>query len=223
MATAKQIAANRNNSKKSTGPRTTEGKAVSSQNRRIHGLLGRFEVYGAEEQLAYDVFLDGLIDDQKPVGLLETELVKKMSEHFWLSKRARRCQEGCFAQSSPAENNRAEIEILPHLERFTAYQAHHDRAFRRALGDLQTLRKQRQSTEIGFEREKRAKAEEERRDAREQRAQNRERQRENEETRRQDTHKVAHAIENEKLLQHQFNTARAAVTFEQLNARHLAA
>ncbi|HEX4748445.1 MAG TPA: hypothetical protein VH302_02790, partial [Bryobacteraceae bacterium] len=76
MATPKQIAANRRNSQKSTGPRTSEGKAVSSQNRRIHGLLGRFEVFGAEEQLEYDVFLDGLIDDQKPVGLLETELVK---------------------------------------------------------------------------------------------------------------------------------------------------
>jgi hypothetical protein len=131
---------------------------------------------------------------------------------MWLSKRARRCQEGCFIQSSPIENNKVEIEILPPLERFTGYQAHHDRAFRRALADLQTLRKQRQTTEIGFERQKRAQAEEGRRAAREQRAKNAERRRDNEEFRRQETHKVAYATREVafQLKQQQFFVASAA-------------
>ncbi len=39
MATsAKQIAANRRNAKKSSGPRTSEGKAVASRNAITHGL-----------------------------------------------------------------------------------------------------------------------------------------------------------------------------------------
>jgi hypothetical protein len=40
MATKAQINANRRNSKKSTGPRTAESKAVVSQNVVKHGLSG---------------------------------------------------------------------------------------------------------------------------------------------------------------------------------------
>ena len=39
MPTTAQILANRNNSQKSTGPRTVEGKAVVSQNAVKHVLL----------------------------------------------------------------------------------------------------------------------------------------------------------------------------------------
>ena len=41
MATDRQIAANRANSKKSTGPKSRDGKRRASQNAHIHGLRGR--------------------------------------------------------------------------------------------------------------------------------------------------------------------------------------
>ena len=40
MATQAQISANRRNASKSTGPRTDQGRATSSQNARRHGLRG---------------------------------------------------------------------------------------------------------------------------------------------------------------------------------------
>ena len=40
MTTARQVAANRENSKRSTGPKTTHGKAVSRRNALSHGLSG---------------------------------------------------------------------------------------------------------------------------------------------------------------------------------------
>ncbi len=168
MATPKQIAANRRNAKKSCGPVSADGKARVGQNRLVHGLLGRFQVLEGEDQQRYDNLVDQLILEQKPVGLLETELVKKISEHMWLSDRARRYQEGCFVVLSRTpeqiEKDQAEMGILADLERFTIYQAHHDRAFQRALNALLKLRKERLANEIGFEREKRAQAAEQRRD-----------------------------------------------------------
>ncbi len=41
MTTEAQVAANRLNAQKSTGPRTPEGKGVVSQNAVKHGLLAR--------------------------------------------------------------------------------------------------------------------------------------------------------------------------------------
>ena len=41
MATKRQIAANRRNARKSTGPRTPDGKAQSSRNAVRHGILAR--------------------------------------------------------------------------------------------------------------------------------------------------------------------------------------
>ena len=45
MATEKQIAANRLNALKSTGPRTPQGKLVSSLNNTRHGMLANGHPY----------------------------------------------------------------------------------------------------------------------------------------------------------------------------------
>ena len=68
MATAKQIAANRRNSKKSCGPTSIPGKETVSQNRLRHGLCGKFQVLeGVEKQEHYDALLNQLMGDEQPV------------------------------------------------------------------------------------------------------------------------------------------------------------
>ena len=54
MATRAQIKANRNNAKKSTGPRTEEGKAVVAKNALKHGLLARDTVLPGEDPANFD-------------------------------------------------------------------------------------------------------------------------------------------------------------------------
>jgi hypothetical protein len=56
MATAAQIAANRRNARRSTGPRTVAGKRASSRNTLRHGLTARRHAIPAEESDGFDGF-----------------------------------------------------------------------------------------------------------------------------------------------------------------------
>ena len=58
MPTTAQILANRNNSQKSTGPQTDEGKAVVSQNAVKHGLFAAEAVITGENPADYEAYHD---------------------------------------------------------------------------------------------------------------------------------------------------------------------
>ena len=169
----RRLKANRANAQKSTGPTTPEGKSKVAQNRTVHGLTGAFHVLEGEDQALYDALLDQLMLDEKPVGIAEIELVKKMAEHTWLRERASRFQEACFIVMPRTPEQRANVEaemaVRPELERYLRYQAHHDRAYARASAELLKRRKERRDLEIGFESQKSREAGETRRAARENR------------------------------------------------------
>ncbi len=168
-----QLAANRENAKKSTGPRTPEGRAAVAQNRTLHGLTGAFRVLPNEKQERFEELFNQFTLDENPVGSVEIELVRKMAEHTWCARRASCLLEACFLviAQSPEQlaNSEAEIRVRPELERYERYQAHHDRAYARASAELIKRRNERRKEEIGFESQKRAEAQEKRRDAKENR------------------------------------------------------
>jgi hypothetical protein len=162
-ASKRQLAANRANSKKSSGPRSQAGKEKVSQNAIQHGLTGSFQVLEGENQDWFDNLFTQLIQDEQPVGAAEVELVRTMAEHIWCSRRASRIQESCFWTNRTPEqiaNQQVEVRVNPELERFVRYQAAHDRAYQRASKELQERRKQRMKAEIGFASQKRAEAKE---------------------------------------------------------------
>ncbi len=168
MATAEQIAANRRNAQKSTGPKSVETKAKVAQNGVKHGLCSKFRVLEElEKQENYDALLNQLMEDEQPVGQAEIELVVKMAEHTWLANRALRFQNQCFAlQPKTPEQAKngdipVEVEVQP-LELYMRYHAAEDRAYQRASAELQKRKKARQLAEIGFASQKRAEAEESR-------------------------------------------------------------
>ena len=66
MATPTQIAANRINAHRSTGPRTPEGKSAVAQNRTTHGFTGAFSVLPCEDRDAYRELLEAYIDEYRP-------------------------------------------------------------------------------------------------------------------------------------------------------------
>ena len=199
-ATDRQIAANRQNAQASCGATTPEGKATVAQNSRKHGLTGRFTVMPGENQEAFDNLFEQFMQDEKPVGSVEIELVRKMAEHTWLRERAARCQEACFVvmpqTSEQAKNDEAEVRVRPELERYLRYQSHHDRCYQRAAAELLKRQKERRLVEIGLVSQQRAEAEENRR--------------ENVENRRTELHRYAVAREQKRLQLDEVRVLKAA-------------
>src|SRR5580698_10373072 len=88
MATKRQIAANRRNAKKCTGPKTAEGKAASSMNALRHGLRARTVVLPDENREEFDQIHAGLQNQYQPQNPSEQYLVDQAAIAQWKLVRA---------------------------------------------------------------------------------------------------------------------------------------
>ena len=102
MSTQAQAIANQANAQKSTGPITETGKAISSINRRNHGLGGKFTVLPCESQQGFDALLGNLDMEFQPGTPSEVLLIEQMAESRWTRDRALRLQQGTL-DPSPAK------------------------------------------------------------------------------------------------------------------------
>jgi hypothetical protein len=96
MATEAQINANRRNAAKSTGPKTTQGKAAVAMNALKHGLRARRDVVLGEEQEEFDLHRKQFFEELAPVGKLETTLAGRIVSLTWRLQRAERLQNEVF-------------------------------------------------------------------------------------------------------------------------------
>ena len=163
MATKAQIKANRENAKKSTGPRTEEGKARVSLNALKHGLLARDAVLPEEDPAEFDRQLRDLERDLRPENSLECELVRQIADAQWRMRRLVRIETAFLSAAIDAQRQHEEIfhpgdiqpgregesqllgagllgrtQALLHLAR---YDAHLSRRYYRAIAELGRLRK----------------------------------------------------------------------------------
>ena len=86
-ASESQLEANRLNAQSSTGPRTAEGKARSSQNAVRHGLTAKYPVLPGEDPAEFAAFCDLLFEDLAPDGAAEAYLVQRFADIAWRLKR----------------------------------------------------------------------------------------------------------------------------------------
>ena len=83
MATAAQIAANQANARRSTGPRTAEGKTASARNATTHGLSSQDFVVLAGQEEEFDQFMADLEAEIQPAGAIERELFAQHAHAAW--------------------------------------------------------------------------------------------------------------------------------------------
>ena len=95
MATsAKRIAANQANAKKSTGPRNTTN---SRFNARTHGLSGHTILLTHEDAAAYDTYSTRLLPDLAPANAVEQDFAERIVFDSWRVHQAATIEQNIYA------------------------------------------------------------------------------------------------------------------------------
>ena len=96
MTTPKKIAANRRNARKSTGPKSEEGKFRARQNAFRHGLTAETVITVFEDAEDYARFEEKVTADFDPQTAVEAQLVLRVASLLWRLRRALAIESGLF-------------------------------------------------------------------------------------------------------------------------------
>jgi hypothetical protein len=162
MATAAQTNANRENAKKSTGPRTPQGKAISSRNSLVHGMTsGKFLPPDADPQEFFQL-LDQFRNRFQPFDEVEDALVERLVAAEFKMRSVRYMDAGLFHYQAetnpmPEQFNKAgrsnplawafhgDSAYYNSFSKLMRYEGSLQREFSRALRDLSMLQADRRA------------------------------------------------------------------------------
>ena len=162
MATAAQTNANRENAKKSTGPRTPEGKTISSRNSLVHGMTsGKFLPPDADPQEFFQL-LDQFRNRLQPFDEVEDALVERLVAAEFKMRSVRYMDAGLFHYQAetnpmPEQFNKAgrsnplawafhgDSAYYNSFSKLMRYEGSLQREFSRALRDLSMLQNERRA------------------------------------------------------------------------------
>jgi hypothetical protein len=148
----KQLAANRRNAERSTGPTTAAGKARSSMNNLRHGLTGQINILATEDREAHDHFCSGIVDSLQPETSMEQQLAHSVAEDNWRLNRARAIENNMFALGHEGEHRGLQIALADartfqsqanQFQLLTIYEQRINRNVLRNLKQLQELQAER--------------------------------------------------------------------------------
>jgi hypothetical protein len=156
MTTPTQIAANRRNARKSTGPRTD----VASGNVMRHRLSSRLLACEDERSADFAAFAEALRRDLAPLDEVEEQLAERVILGAWRLRRAARAErailDGWHIPTSPSTHllhgksgmSRLFMKRPESMLAFSRYEAALDRAFTRALALLERRQARRRGEHV---------------------------------------------------------------------------
>ena len=144
MASPAQIAANRANAQRSTGPRTAAGKARSARNHTTHGLSSKeFVVLPGDEQ-EFDEFMTGLHESVLPQGTLESDLFTHLAHASWTLRRCRRAEAQLQVEATGSFSDLLlDPEFDARLRAIQLFAQRAERTYHRTLKELKALQNDR--------------------------------------------------------------------------------
>jgi len=153
MSTTAQVLANRENSQKSTGPRTPKGKLITSRNGISHGLTSAGDpVLPHEDRNAFNALLKSYKSDFQPATEHENFLVTEMVGARWRLERAGRIESAMLEdiiEFDDASTTTPEIQMAKAMmqkggdpfARMDRHRANLERTYHRCARELRAAKK----------------------------------------------------------------------------------
>ncbi len=144
-----------------TGPRTPEGKAISSRNALKHGLAAKSVVIFDEDAVEYESFRMGFIERLMPADPVEEFLVDRITACAWRLRRVVRIEREVFEDYESLRNRGHVLQPqsvahavmvdaggLGAFAQIARHEAAIERSMLRALHELQRLQAARTGIEV---------------------------------------------------------------------------
>src|SRR5216684_7501821 len=129
-----RLAANAANAQHSTGPRTPEGRARSSQNARTHGLTARDLVIAPDELEEFEELRNDYQTAVLPQDAIQQSEFELLVGAAWNLRRIRRMEvRAC------SDTTRTADQLEKDLDRLVRYKTCIERTFHRSLKELKAL------------------------------------------------------------------------------------
>jgi len=152
----RKLAANRENAKRSTGPKTTEGKATSARNSYKHGIFSATLIRQGEsekhDRAVFEEIADAIASYYKPVGFIEELLVEKITTETMRFRR--------LLSFEQQELGRKNAFWFQGVDRILRYQATINRQLFQAMEQLEHLQAERKEQSISNDKPTNAEASE---------------------------------------------------------------
>ena len=142
----------------STGPKTPEGKAISSRNATTHGLTSKRLFLPGENEEEFAELREGWFAQFPPESQAETAMVEQLARNGWFLKRAERRYCEIEERLGDCHAGDWKDEQFRMLERILRYKTTAERSFQRSLTIVRQLRKDRFQEKRAEEQAERARA-----------------------------------------------------------------
>ena len=119
VTSLQKVLANRNNAKKSTGPRTENGKAWAKRNAVKHGLRAEHIVTVGESRTEFEELKDQFVKELQPIDIISMQLVNRIVLTAWNLQRSDKIQSGMLAYemlSYEADEYKSKLKEIHHAD-----------------------------------------------------------------------------------------------------------
>jgi hypothetical protein len=134
----------RRNGAKSKGPKTQEGKAISSKNALRHGLTSRkIVIEGLESEAEFNRFRTGIRSHYQPQDLMEAVWVDRITSCLWRLRRVTFEEAQMIAEGNDSPLGNRDRFLPPNFERLELLSTYEERIMRQlqlAIREFEKLR-----------------------------------------------------------------------------------